>query len=30
MHSGELAKKCLVSPALTRKECPAKLCVTYL
>jgi len=30
MHNVELAKKYQVSPALTRKERPAKLGVTYL
>jgi len=30
MHNGELAKKYQVSPALTRKECPATLGGTYL
>jgi len=30
MHNVELAKKYQASPSLTRKECPAKLGVTYL
>jgi len=30
MHNGEFAKKYQVSPALTRKECPAKLLVVNL
>jgi len=30
MHNGELARKYQVSPALTRKESPAKLGVTYM
>jgi len=30
MHNVESAKKYRVSPALTRKECPAKLGVSYL
>jgi len=29
MHNGVLAKKYQVSPTLTRKECPARLGVTY-
>jgi len=30
MHNGELAKQVTGSPALTLKECPAKLGATYL
>jgi len=30
MHTGELAKNGQVSPAITRKECPAKLGVMHL